>query len=113
VFLFWHLGAWAGAVAVAFGMAVGVIICARAAKALGKNDHPAIVWDEVVGMWAALCFIPPSPAAVIAAFLLFRAFDIAKPWPIRRLERLPTGPGIMLDDLAAGLLTNIVLRVFL
>lgn len=113
VFVFAQFGAWIHAVAVVAGFAAGVVCCRRAARALGAPDHPAIVWDEVVGMWAALCFIPLSPAAVIAAFVLFRLFDIAKPWPIRRLERRPGGLGIMLDDLAAGVLANLVLRVLL
>lgn len=113
VFLFAQFGAWACAVAVAAGFAAGIHCCRRAALALGESDHPAIVWDEVVGMWAALCFIPLSPAALIAGFLLFRLFDIAKPWPIRRLERLPRGLGIMLDDLAAAILANLALRILL
>jgi len=113
LFGFAQLGAWACVAAVALGFAVGIAACARAARALGKTDHPAIVWDEVVGLWAALCFIPLSPAAILAGFLLFRALDIAKPWPIRRLERAPGGLGIMLDDLAAGLLANLALRVLL
>lgn len=113
VFLFAHFGAWVCAAAVVAGFAAGVVWCARAAEALGEADHPAIVWDEVVGMWAALCFIPLSWATVAAGFVLFRLFDIAKPWPIRRLERAPRGLGIMLDDLAAALLTNLALRLLL
>jgi len=113
VWLFAQFGAWACAAAVVAGFAAGVVYCARAAEALGAADHPAVVWDEVVGMWAALCFIPLSWSALIAGFLLFRLFDIAKPWPIRRLERAPGGFGIMLDDLAAGLLANLVLRLLL
>lgn len=113
VWLFAQFGAWACAAAVVAGFAAGVVYCARAAEALGAADHPAVVWDEVVGMWAALCFIPLSWSALIAGFLLFRLFDIAKPWPIGRLERAPGGFGIMLDDLAAGLLANLVLRLLL
>ncbi|MDD9885210.1 MAG: phosphatidylglycerophosphatase A [Gammaproteobacteria bacterium] len=113
VFLFAHFGAWVCAAAVVVGFAAGVVWCARAAEALGEADHPAIVWDEVVGMWAALCFIPLSWATVAAGFVLFRLFDIAKPWPLRRLERAPRGLGIMLDDLAAALFTNLALRLLL
>ena len=107
------LGGWVYASAVVIAFMAGIRWCGRAAEALGAPDHPAIVWDEMVGMWVALCFIPVSWATLAAGFALFRLFDIAKPWPVSRLERCPGGAGIMLDDLAAGILANLVLHLLL
>lgn len=107
------LGGWVYASAVVIAFIAGMRWCGRAAEALGAPDHPAIVWDEMVGMWVALCFIPVSWATLAAGFALFRLFDIAKPWPLRLLERCPGGAGIMLDDLAAGLLANLALHLLL
>lgn len=92
---------------------IGIRLCARASESLGHPDHGSIVWDEVVGMWVALFLIPPSATAVIAGFLLFRLFDIAKPWPIRQSEKLGGGLGIMADDLLAGLFANVALHLAL
>ena len=81
----------------------GVPICAGAARSLGDPDPPAVVWDEIAGMLVALLAIPPGWYWWLAAFALFRAFDVLKPWPIGWLERrVRGGAGIMLDDLAAG-----------
>ena len=81
----------------------GVPICAGAARALGDPDPPAVVWDEIAGMLVALLAIPPGWYWWVAAFVLFRAFDVLKPWPIGWLERrVRGGAGIMLDDLVAG-----------
>jgi phosphatidylglycerophosphatase A len=89
----------------------GVWICGRAARDLGVHDHSGIVWDEMVGMWVALFLAPPGWLAPLAAFALFRLFDILKPGPIAVLDRkVPGGLGIMLDDLAAGLLAGSVLQ---
>lgn len=90
----------------------GIYFCARAADSLG-HDHPAIVWDEMVGMWVALFPAAHSWSAVAAGFLLFRAFDIFKPPPIRQSERVRGGAGIMLDDLLAGIFANVVLQFLL
>jgi phosphatidylglycerophosphatase A len=92
--------------AAAVGLA-GVKLGAYARKDFGVEDPGAFVLDEVAGMLLALLPLLPgplSPYGVALAFVLFRALDIAKPWPIARLERLPGGVGIMADDLAAGLL---------
>ena len=86
--------------------AVGIWICGESARRLGKHDHSAIVWDEIVGFLAVTLILPPQPAWWAAAFVLFRVFDIAKPWPIGYLDRrVGGGIGIMLDDLAAAGLT--------
>ena len=84
--------------------AAGVPLCARTAAALGVHDHPAIVWDEVVGYLAAMFLAPAGWQWIVLGFALFRLFDIAKPWPIRLVDRrVKGGNGIMLDDLLAGL----------
>jgi phosphatidylglycerophosphatase A len=78
------------------------------------EDPGPVVLDEVAGPWVALALLvtvrpgAPAPGALAASFLLFRAFDVVKPWPIRRLERLPGGWGIVADDLAAGLAAGAV-----
>lgn len=88
----------------------GVWICGKAADDIGVHDHGGIVWDEMVGLWLALTIIPVSWAWVLAGFLIFRLFDIWKPWPISWLDKNITGGlGIMLDDLVAGALTWLVL----
>ena len=85
---------------------VGVPICSRAAALLGRGKDPgAVVYDEMVALPLVLLPVPPaarSVACLAAAFMLFRIFDIAKPFPCRRLERLPAGWGIMADDWAAA-----------
>ena len=91
------------AVGVVFATAVGIPAATRVAREAGREDPGFIVIDEVAGQWLALLFVPPLWPNALLAFLLFRFFDILKPWPIRKLEALPEGTGIMLDDLAAGL----------
>ena len=68
-----------------------------------EPDPPLAVWDEFVGMWTTCLLLPKILPWMAAAFVCFRVMDIVKPWPIRRLERLPGGLGIMADDLLAGL----------
>jgi len=85
----------------------GVKLGAHARADFGREDPGAFVLDEVAGQLLALLPLLPGPLPPLGAALafgLFRALDIAKPWPIERLERLPGGVGIMADDLAAGLL---------
>ena len=83
---------------------VGVSICGRAAEQLGVHDHGGIVWDEFVGLWVAMAFLPVSPVSLVLGFSLFRFFDIVKPWPISGLDHnISGGLGIMIDDIAAGL----------
>lgn len=89
---------------------VGVPVCAYTSKALGGSDHSAIVWDEFAGMWLALVLVPFNFLWWAAAFVLFRFFDVLKPWPIGWLDRnLKGGLGIMADDVAAGLVTAVLL----
>ena len=83
------------------------------ARTLGKNDPSCVVIDEVAGMMVAVAALPILWPHYLAAFLLFRLLDIAKPFPINRLERLPGAWGMVLDDLLAGLIANLLLRGFL
>lgn len=88
----------------------GTWICGRAAKTLGVHDHGGIVLDEVAGLWLALATFPASWPWMLVGFVLFRFFDIAKPWPIRWLDRrLQGGFGIMADDLLAGAFVWLIL----
>jgi len=91
---------------------VGIIASANVEMVLGKKDPGCIVIDEVAGYMVAMAFLPPTTGYVLAAFILFRAFDILKPPPIKGLQRLKGGLGVMVDDLAAGLATNIVLQIW-
>jgi phosphatidylglycerophosphatase A len=89
----------------------GVPICAHTARRLGQHDHAAIVWDEIAGMLLALVTLPASAIWGMAAFVLFRALDIAKPWPVSWIDRkVGGGLGIMADDVIAGLATALILH---
>ncbi len=99
-----------GVLAAAFGL--GTVLCGRASKQLGMHDHGGIVWDEMVGYCLAVALVPVRWHWMLAAFLLFRFFDIFKPWPIRQLDKKVSGGfGIMIDDAVAGLYTLILLLV--
>jgi len=92
----------------------GVWLCAKTSKDLGVHDHGGIVWDEVVGYLITMIALPREWLWIACGFLLFRFFDIVKPWPIRWLDRhVGGGLGIMLDDLVAGLFALILLQLAL
>jgi phosphatidylglycerophosphatase A len=83
---------------------VGIWLCGSAGRRTGVHDHPGVVWDEIVAMYLVLLTLPTSVGFWIAGYLLFRLFDIWKPWPIRDLDhRLGGGLGTMLDDIFAAL----------
>ena len=94
---------------------VGVPICSRAAALLGRGKDPgAIVFDELAAMAGTLLVVPPAArtaAVLVVGFALFRLFDIWKPFPCRRLERLPGGLGVMADDWAAAAYAAAVLAL--
>lgn len=82
---------------------VGIHFCGRTADDMQVHDHGAIVWDEIAGMFVTLLFLPVNWVTLLAGFLLFRVFDILKPWPINVIDkRVHGGWGIMLDDIIAG-----------
>lgn len=77
----------------------------------GNHDPKYVVCDEVVGTWIALFTLPGTWPYLLGGFLLFRVFDVIKPFPIRRLERLPGGIGVVADDLLAGVYVAVVLQI--
>jgi len=77
------------------------------------EDPSKIVIDEVVGIWIALLFLPPMWECYVAAFVLFRFFDIVKPLYIKRMELLKNGWGVMMDDVLAGIYANIILQILI
>lgn len=89
---------------------LGTWAAGRAESILGTRDSASIVIDEIAGFLLAMFMVPTSWGFIAAGFLLFRAFDIVKPWPLRRLQDLHGGPGVMLDDIGAGIYTNILLQ---
>jgi len=92
---------------------VGIPAATRVARALGRKDPSQVVIDEVAGQMITFIYVPLNWHNVLAALILFRAFDITKPFPIRRLEHLPEGTGIMLDDVGAGLYALAVMQLLL
>jgi len=91
---------------------VGVWLCHRTSADLGVHDHGGIVWDEFVGYWITMFMAPAGWEWMLAGFVLFRLFDIIKPWPIRWLDRnVDGGVGIMIDDVLAGLMALACLQL--
>lgn len=107
--LLWLGGAWALLAGAGIVFLVGWWASEVYAKALGGKDPREVVVDEVAGQFIALLPAALAPLPFAVGFLLFRLFDIVKPWPIRRLENLPGGLGIMADDLLAGIYAALVL----
>lgn len=92
--------------------AVGVWACGRTGTALGVADHGGMNWDEIVAYLLVLAATPPALHWQVVAFVVFRFFDIAKPPPIRALDRgVGGGIGVMLDDLVAALYTVVILKI--
>ncbi len=90
----------------------GVWLCERTSRDLGVHDHGGIVWDEIVGYLLTMAFAPPGWPWILLGFVLFRLFDILKPWPIRTIDRQVAGGfGIMLDDLLAGIYALLVMAL--
>lgn len=97
---------------IAAGSAIGIYVCGKTARDMDTHDHGAIVWDEFIGLWIALAWLPDSALWIGAGFLLFRLFDIWKPWPISWCDKhVHGGFGIMLDDVAAGAVTLACLQI--
>ena len=89
----------------------GVYFCGKTATDMGVHDHGSIVWDEVAGMLLTFLFVPLSMSTLIAGFVLFRIFDILKPWPIGPVDKtVHGGLGIMLDDILAGIMACVCLH---
>ncbi len=91
---------------------IGVVITSLAEKTLGHDDGKIII-DEFVGYFVTILFLPKSLLLAIYAFIFFRVFDIAKPQPIYKVQSLPKGWGIMVDDIVAGVFANICLQILI
>ncbi len=89
---------------------LSVYFTSESEKILG-HDNGKIVIDEFVGYFFSIIFLPKHIIFMISAFLLFRFFDIKKPWIIDKVQNLPSGWGIMLDDIVAGIFTNLILQI--
>ncbi len=107
-----------GFTAIGYGIIVvlmsiaGIYLCEKAAKEIGVHDHPAIVWDEFVGFLITMFMVPVSWQSVVSGFILFRLFDIFKPWPISVADKkLSGGFGIMFDDILAGLASLAIMHI--
>lgn len=92
---------------------IGIPAATRVSRASGKKDPQSVVIDEVAGQLIALIGVPFAWKTFLTGFILFRAFDIVKPPPVRQLEKLPEGVGIVLDDVAAGVCAFVVMQLIL
>lgn len=98
--------------AVVITIIAGIYICGKAADNVSVHDHPAIVWDEFVGYFITMFMVPVSWQSVLVGFLLFRVFDILKPWPISFIDKkMSGGAGIMFDDILAGLFSLAIMHL--
>jgi phosphatidylglycerophosphatase A len=91
-------------------LAIGIPAASIVEQESGRQDPGHVVIDEVAGQWIALIHTRVDLPHLVAAFLFFRICDIVKPWPARRLESLPAGWGIMLDDVAAGVYALLLMQ---
>ncbi len=109
-FIFAPSPSWYGCILL-FSVVLGIMAAGFIETSLKEKDPGIVVIDEVAGILLSLAFLPLTPAVMIGGFFLFRAFDMFKIYPINKLEGLPGGWGIMLDDLMAGFYTNIILQI--
>lgn len=98
-------------VIIVFFFIIGIVTSNIMIDELDDNDPSHIIIDELVGQWLALLFLPKGLINIAIAFILFRFFDIIKPWPISLIEKLPKGLGVMSDDLVAGFVTLVLIQV--
>lgn len=99
---------------IVLAFAVGVYLCGQASKDMGVHDHGGIVWDEFVGFWITMIAVPVHWMLIVVGFVLFRFFDIIKPFPIGWLDkRVHGGLGIMIDDVIAGVFAWAVLQLLI
>jgi len=96
-----------------FVFLLGTFSAGVSARVLEHKDPRPVVIDEVCGQWIALFLVPATWMNVVIGFLLFRAFDVVKPFPIRKAESLPRGWGIMADDVLAGIFSAVILHGYL
>ena len=99
-----------GAIIIIF-LLIGIVVSNIIIDQSGDHDPSHIIIDELVGQWLALFLIPDGFFNIAISFILFRFFDIIKPWPIRLIEKFPKGLGVMSDDLTAGLITLVLIQI--
>jgi phosphatidylglycerophosphatase A len=102
--------AWSEPAAILVLLAAGTWAATAAERHFARKDPGPVVVDEVMGMLVTLAWLPLNATGALVGFLVFRVFDVIKPWPADRLEALPRGVGIMADDLVAGIYANLVTR---
>lgn len=115
--LYWLVSGWSLPLYSAFivvAALLGIWICGVANRELKVHDHPGIVWDEFVGYWITLWAMPVEWMWIIAGFVVFRVYDIVKPWPVSVLDKkVQGGLGIMADDILAGVMACATLHLAL
>jgi phosphatidylglycerophosphatase A len=110
---FLNLSSTVQAILIVIGFVIGTISSTVAERVIGETDSGHIVIDEFIGFFVSVVYLPQTYGYLIAAFFLFRFFDILKPFPIRQAERsLKGGFGIMTDDVLAGIYTNAILQIW-
>lgn len=103
---------WFYLTVIVLAIVVGIWVCGESAKRLGVHDHGGIVWDEFVGFWITMFAAPSGLVWVLVGFIVFRIFDIWKPWPIYIVDdKVEGGLGIMLDDVLAGVYSLVVMQI--
>jgi phosphatidylglycerophosphatase A len=98
---------------IAFAIVIGIPAATLAARGARLKDPGFVVIDEVAGQWITYLFVPVSWKTLLVGFILFRGFDIVKPPPVRQLESLPEGTGIVIDDVAAGVYALVIMQLAL
>ena len=99
--------------AAVFAVLIGIPAATRVARASGLKDPQFVVIDEVAGQLISFIAVPLSWKSLLLGFILFRVFDIVKPPPVRQLERVPEGAGIVLDDVGAGIYALLIMHLLL
>jgi len=89
----------------------GTMISHQAENIIGEVDSPQIVIDEICGYFIAMAFLPKTLGLMVVGFIIYRLLDVIKVYPMKKLEMLAGGLGIMLDDICAGIITNIILHI--
>lgn len=116
IWLFWASPAaqstWALPLITVVVTLIGIYVGDQVEPFWGKDSYRVVI-DEVAGMLVTMLFVPRNPWFLLAGFILFRFFDMVKPLFIRRLEKLPGGTGVMMDDILAGVYGNILIQVFI
>ena len=106
------LPSWAEIAAIFAFVCIAILVADKAEKLLAQKDPGSIVIDEIAGMMVTLAVLPFNSLTAVSGFIIFRILDIAKPFPIRAIEkRLKGGVGIVVDDLVAGIMGNMILRI--